>query len=226
LIGHGWALGRELEMSEEEGERPSSWHRHDRAPDGERPVGLVTSGPCDPICNADAAYSSKRVASSTTPDSWHTLSRALSSRRSIVLPPSRRPRTRRSTTMSLSAKTTYGTPRHFFELLRASVDYLCEGRRGGDAKIMTIGITERWDRASRPTSRPCGTPRVRVGRSDVRLMRGLDDPPAGGSRTTRAGRATARPPPPADVGRPRQGLSHTRRKLVTSEPDRPHLKWA
>jgi peptidoglycan/xylan/chitin deacetylase (PgdA/CDA1 family) len=40
---------------------------------------------------------------------------------------------------------TYATPRHFFESLCAGVDYFCdEAARGEGAKLMTVGLHERW----------------------------------------------------------------------------------
>jgi len=70
---------------------------------------------------------------------------------------------------------TYGTPRHFFELLRAGVDYLCEETaRGETPKMMTIGIHERWTGQAGRTSALRDFLEYVLGRSDVRLMRRLD----------------------------------------------------
>jgi len=67
---------------------------------------------------------------------------------------------------------TYGTPRHFFELLRAGVDYLCEETaRGETPKMMTIGIHERWTGQAGRTSALRDFLEYVLGRSDVRLMR-------------------------------------------------------
>jgi peptidoglycan/xylan/chitin deacetylase (PgdA/CDA1 family) len=40
---------------------------------------------------------------------------------------------------------TYATPRHFFESLRGSLDYLLdEARHGYGARLMTVGVHARW----------------------------------------------------------------------------------
>ena len=49
---------------------------------------------------------------------------------------------------------TYATPRHFYENLRAGLDYLCdEAARGEGRRMMTVGIHERWSgQASRASA--------------------------------------------------------------------------
>jgi len=72
-------------------------------------------------------------------------------------------------------KPTYGTPRHFFELLRAGVDYLCEETaRGETPKMMTIGIHDAGPGKPGRTSALRDFLEYVLGRSDVRLMRRLD----------------------------------------------------
>jgi len=70
---------------------------------------------------------------------------------------------------------TYSTPNDFFENLRAAVGYLCdEAAAGHGARMMTVGLHERWSgQASRATA-------IRdfveyaASRADVRVMRRLD----------------------------------------------------
>ncbi len=70
---------------------------------------------------------------------------------------------------------TYSTPRDFFENLRAAVDYLCEESAGGHgARMMTVGLHERWSgQASRATAIRDFVEYVQS-RPDVRFMRRLD----------------------------------------------------
>jgi len=70
---------------------------------------------------------------------------------------------------------TYSTPHDFFENLRAAVDYLCEEAAAGHgAKMMTVGLHERWSgQASRATAIRDFVEYVRS-RTDVRFMRRLD----------------------------------------------------
>jgi peptidoglycan/xylan/chitin deacetylase (PgdA/CDA1 family) len=69
----------------------------------------------------------------------------------------------------------YATPRDFFENLRAAVDYLCEEAAAGyGAKMMTVGLHERWSgQASRATAVRDFVEYVQS-RPDVRFMRRLD----------------------------------------------------
>jgi peptidoglycan/xylan/chitin deacetylase (PgdA/CDA1 family) len=69
----------------------------------------------------------------------------------------------------------YSTPRDFFENLRAGVDYLCEEAAAGEgARMMTVGLHERWSgQASRASAVRDFLEYVRS-RPDVRLMRRLD----------------------------------------------------
>jgi peptidoglycan/xylan/chitin deacetylase (PgdA/CDA1 family) len=70
---------------------------------------------------------------------------------------------------------TYSTPRAFFESLRAAVDYLCDEADAGDgARMMTVGLHERWSgQASRASAVRDFIAYVQS-RSDVRFMRRLD----------------------------------------------------
>jgi len=70
---------------------------------------------------------------------------------------------------------TYATPRHFFENLRAAVDYLCdEAADGHGARMMTVGLHERWSgQASRASAVRDFVEYVRS-RPDVRFMRRAD----------------------------------------------------
>jgi peptidoglycan/xylan/chitin deacetylase (PgdA/CDA1 family) len=70
---------------------------------------------------------------------------------------------------------TYATPRDFFENLRAAVDFLCEEAAAGyGAKMMTVGLHERWSgQASRATAVRDFVEYVQS-RPDVRFMRRLD----------------------------------------------------
>lgn len=70
---------------------------------------------------------------------------------------------------------TYATPRHFFENLRAAVDYLCdEAADGHGARMMTVGLHERWSgQASRATAVRDFVEYARS-RPDVRFMRRID----------------------------------------------------
>lgn len=69
----------------------------------------------------------------------------------------------------------YATPRDFFENLRAAVDYLCEEAAAGyGARMMTVGLHERWSgQASRAAAIRDFVEYVQS-RPDVRFMRRLD----------------------------------------------------
>jgi peptidoglycan/xylan/chitin deacetylase (PgdA/CDA1 family) len=70
---------------------------------------------------------------------------------------------------------TYSRPRDFFENLRAAADYLCQEAAAGDgARMMTVGLHERWSgQASRATAVRDFIEYVRS-RPDIRFMRRLD----------------------------------------------------
>jgi peptidoglycan/xylan/chitin deacetylase (PgdA/CDA1 family) len=70
---------------------------------------------------------------------------------------------------------TYSAPRDFFESLRAGVDYLCDEAAAGDgARMMTVGLHERWSgQASRASAVRDFISHVQS-RPDVRFMRRLD----------------------------------------------------
>jgi peptidoglycan/xylan/chitin deacetylase (PgdA/CDA1 family) len=70
---------------------------------------------------------------------------------------------------------TYATPRHFFESLRGSLDYLLdEARHGYGARLMTVGVHARW------SGQPGRAAAVRdfidyaLGQDGVRFMRRID----------------------------------------------------
>jgi sugar phosphate isomerase/epimerase/peptidoglycan/xylan/chitin deacetylase (PgdA/CDA1 family) len=68
----------------------------------------------------------------------------------------------------------YSTPNDFFENLRAAVGYLCDEAAGHGARMMTVGLHERWSgQASRATAIRDFVEYVRS-RPDVRFMRRLD----------------------------------------------------
>jgi hypothetical protein len=86
---------------------------------------------------------------------------------------------------------TYATPRHFFESLRGSLDYLLdEARHGYGARLMTVGVHARW------SGQPGRAAAVRdfieyaLGQDGVRFMSRIDVaqfwtkafPPASGYR--------------------------------------------
>jgi len=70
---------------------------------------------------------------------------------------------------------TYATPNDFFENLRAAVSYLCdEAAAGHGARMMTVGLHERWSgQANRATAIRDFVEYV-ASRPDVRFMRRLD----------------------------------------------------
>ena len=70
---------------------------------------------------------------------------------------------------------TYSTPNDFFENLRAAVGYLCdEAAAGHGARMMTVGLHERWSgQASRATAIRDFVEYLQT-RQDVRVMRRLD----------------------------------------------------
>jgi len=70
---------------------------------------------------------------------------------------------------------TYSTPNDFFESLRAAVGYLCdEAAAGHGARMMTVGLHERWSgQASRATAIRDFVEYVQS-RPDVRVMRRVD----------------------------------------------------
>ena len=70
---------------------------------------------------------------------------------------------------------TYSTPNDFFENLRAAVGYLCdEAAAGHGARMMTVGLHERWSgQASRATAIRDFVEYVQS-RPDVRVMRRVD----------------------------------------------------
>jgi peptidoglycan/xylan/chitin deacetylase (PgdA/CDA1 family) len=70
---------------------------------------------------------------------------------------------------------TYSTPRDFFENLRAAADFLCdEAAQGHGARMMTVGLHERWSgQAGRATAIRDFIEYVQS-RPDIRFMRRLD----------------------------------------------------
>ena len=70
---------------------------------------------------------------------------------------------------------TYSAPRHFFESLRAGVDYLCEeAAAGAGARMMTVGIHERWSGQAGRTSALRDFVEYVKDRPDVIFMRRVD----------------------------------------------------
>jgi peptidoglycan/xylan/chitin deacetylase (PgdA/CDA1 family) len=57
---------------------------------------------------------------------------------------------------------TYATPRHFFESLRLSLDYMLdEARHGYGGRLMSVGVHSRWSAMRTPTCRaPSVTPEL------------------------------------------------------------------
>lgn len=70
---------------------------------------------------------------------------------------------------------TYATPRHFFENLRAGVDYLCqEATEAGTPKMMTVGLHERWSGQANRASAVRDFLEYAQDRPDVIFMRRAD----------------------------------------------------
>ena len=70
---------------------------------------------------------------------------------------------------------TYATPRHFFESLRAGVDYFCdEAASGGGGRLMTVGLHERWSGQALRTSALRDFIEYVQSRDDVSFMRRVD----------------------------------------------------
>ncbi len=67
---------------------------------------------------------------------------------------------------------TYAAPRHFFELLREAVAYLCDEAAAGDgARMMTVGLHERWSGQAGRASAIRDFVEYVQSRSDVAFMR-------------------------------------------------------
>ncbi|MGH3373627.1 MAG: polysaccharide deacetylase family protein [Actinoallomurus sp.] len=70
---------------------------------------------------------------------------------------------------------TYSAPRHFSESLRAAVDYLCqEVMEGGNPRMMTVGLHERWSGQASRASAVRDFLEYARDRSDVTFMRRAD----------------------------------------------------
>jgi peptidoglycan/xylan/chitin deacetylase (PgdA/CDA1 family) len=70
---------------------------------------------------------------------------------------------------------TYSTPHDFFETLRLGVEYLCEeAGAGAGARMMTVGLHERWSGQAARASAVRDFVEYVQGRSDVAFMRRLD----------------------------------------------------
>ncbi|HEY2550828.1 MAG TPA: polysaccharide deacetylase family protein [Streptosporangiaceae bacterium] len=70
---------------------------------------------------------------------------------------------------------TYAAPRHFFESLRAAVDYLCdEASAGAGPRMMTVGLHERWSGQASRASAIRDFIQYVQSRADVAFMRRLD----------------------------------------------------
>src|SRR5262249_56532955 len=73
---------------------------------------------------------------------------------------------------------TYATPHDFFEHLRLGVDYLCDEAAAGDgARMMTVGLHERWSGQASRASAVRDFVQYVQSRPDVELMpRGAQRP--------------------------------------------------
>jgi hypothetical protein len=70
---------------------------------------------------------------------------------------------------------TYATPRHFFESLRLSLDYLLgEARHGYGARLMTIGVHARWSGQPGRASAVRDFVEYALSQDGVRFMRRID----------------------------------------------------
>jgi peptidoglycan/xylan/chitin deacetylase (PgdA/CDA1 family) len=70
---------------------------------------------------------------------------------------------------------TYAAPRHFFETLRAGLDYLCEEAAAGQGRrMMTVGLHERWSGQAARASAVRDFIEYASARPEVRFMRRLD----------------------------------------------------
>ena len=70
---------------------------------------------------------------------------------------------------------TYSTPNDFFESLRAAVEYLCaEAADGHGARMMTVGLHERWSGQASRASAIRDFVQYAAARPDVRFMRRAD----------------------------------------------------
>src|SRR6266567_3896387 len=70
---------------------------------------------------------------------------------------------------------TYATPNDFFENLRAAVGYLCdEAAAGHGARMMTVGLHERWSGQANRATAIRDFVEYAASRPDVRFMRRLD----------------------------------------------------
>ena len=70
---------------------------------------------------------------------------------------------------------TYSTPNDFFESLRAAVEYLCaEAADGHGARMMTVGLHERWSGQASRASAIRDFVEYAAARPDVRFMRRAD----------------------------------------------------
>ncbi|MGH9303017.1 MAG: polysaccharide deacetylase, partial [Acidimicrobiales bacterium] len=70
---------------------------------------------------------------------------------------------------------TYSTPRHFFESLRAGVEYICQEVAAGAApKMMTIGLHARWSGQANRAAAVRDFVEWALERPDVRFMRRVD----------------------------------------------------
>ena len=123
---------------------------------------------------------------------------------------------------------TYSTPNDFFENLRAAVGYLCdEAAAGHGARMMTVGLHERWSgQASRATA-------IRdfveyaASRPDVRFMRRLDIARwwlahhAEWDQAQVPSRAPAEPAAPAESAEPGHGGEGRQRRIRGTRADSP-----
>jgi len=70
---------------------------------------------------------------------------------------------------------TYATPRHFFESLRLSLDYMLdEARRGHGARLMSVGVHSRWSGQPGRASAVRDFIEYALGQDGVRFMSRID----------------------------------------------------
>jgi hypothetical protein len=70
---------------------------------------------------------------------------------------------------------TYASPRHFFESLRLSLDYLLEeARHGYGARLMSVGVHSRWSGQPGRASAVRDFIEYALGQDGVRFMRRID----------------------------------------------------
>ena len=176
VLAHGWRWAEVSEMSQEEerkdlyqaiasierltGQRPLGWYVRSFPSVHTRKLVVEEGGfrYDSDASNDELPYFTDvpTAAGSTTPFLVVPYSKVYNDNRYLIAP-------------------TYSTPRDFFENLRAAADFLCdEAARGYGARMMTVGLHERWSgQAGRATAIRDFIEYVQS-RPDVRFMRRLD----------------------------------------------------